>query len=72
MLLKFQFFQSLFGIASWIVVTAFSWSYIRQHFFDGTYSILYYIVYFCLFPLLCFWGWTRYKKLKTASADVQD
>gem|GEM_PF-4384690 len=72
MLLKFRFFQSLFGIACWITATAFSWSYIRQHFFDDTYTIVYYIIYFCIFPLLCFWGRSRYKKMKRASADAQD
>jgi hypothetical protein len=61
---KFRFFQGLFGIGVWSFVTYKGASYIRKHFFDNAFTIIYYIVYLLLFVGICAFTLYWYKRMK--------
>ena len=64
---KFRFYQGLFGIAVWGFVTYKATPYIREHFLDSTFTIIYYILYFLLFIGLIMFTIFWYKKMKNAN-----
>ena len=67
---KFRFFQGLFGIGVWVFVTANGAAYIRKHFWDSAFTIIYYLLYFTLFILICAFTIYWYKKMKIVNKET--